>query len=82
MKRKKRERLLKVLTDITNFAEIQICPHDETHRGGAIWEICDSCGASWADDEGGKPEFVEAPAISEARKYIQELMDDKNRKGL
>ena len=20
------------------------CTHEETHRGGAIWEICDQCG--------------------------------------
>ena len=34
-----------------------ICSHDETYRGGAIWEICRQCGEKWADDEGGKPEF-------------------------
>lgn len=28
-----------------------ICEHEETHRGGAIWEICDHCGEKWADDE-------------------------------
>ena len=33
------------------------CQHDETHRGGFLWEICDQCGAKWADDEGGKPEW-------------------------
>lgn len=33
------------------------CQHETTHRGGSIWEICDICGAKWADDEGGKPEW-------------------------
>lgn len=37
------------------WADLQWCAHDETHRGGAIWEICDQCGAKWADDEGGRP---------------------------
>lgn len=33
------------------------CQHDETHRGGAIWTICDRCGAKWADDQGGFKPF-------------------------
>lgn len=33
------------------------CDHTYTHRGGAIWTICDDCGREWADDEGGyKPD--------------------------
>jgi hypothetical protein len=33
------------------------CEHEDTHRGGAIWTICDQCGKRWADDEGGlKPD--------------------------
>lgn len=35
------------------------CQHESTHRGGAIWEICDDCGAKWADDRGGKPKWYE-----------------------
>lgn len=46
---------LKVFKDLLKYAERKTCLHDETHRGGYIWEICDSCGAKWADDEGGKP---------------------------
>ena len=30
-----------------------VCRHEERHRGGVIWTICDGCGAKWADDEGG-----------------------------
>jgi hypothetical protein len=26
------------------------CLHEVTHRGGAIWTICDDCGRKWADD--------------------------------
>ena len=40
---------------VLEYAERETCTHEETHRGGAIWEICDSCGAKWADDAGGKP---------------------------
>ena len=36
---------------------IYVCEHESTHRGGAIWTICDQCGKRWADDEGGfKPD--------------------------
>lgn len=45
------------LADLLQWATSQVCQHDETHRGGVLWEICDHCGAKWADDEGGKPEF-------------------------
>ena len=30
---------------------IPFCEHEDTHRGGAIWTICDSCGYKWADDQ-------------------------------
>lgn len=42
------------------------CTHEETHRGGFLWEICDQCGAKWADDEGGRPEFQEPDEWSKA----------------
>ena len=47
--------LVEALQDLLAYAESQICSHEETHRGGAIWEICDICGDCWADDDGGKP---------------------------
>lgn len=43
------------LLALLKYAERNTCIHEETHRGGAIWEICDSCGMKWADDRGGKP---------------------------
>lgn len=43
------------------------CQHENTHRGGSIWEICDDCGWKWADDEGGKPEWQDPPEWVEAR---------------
>jgi len=58
------------LSEVTRYAEVQVCTHEETHRGGAIWEICDSCGASWADDRGGKPAFREDMAITSARNAL------------
>ena len=69
-----RQSKVKVLTDalesVTQFAYRNICEHEETYRGGAIWEICRACGAKWADDEGGKPEFVEPIEITNALKAL------------
>ena len=59
--------LVEALEQLLDYAECQICTHEETHRAGAIWEICDMCGAQWADDEGGRPEFEYPGAIEGAR---------------
>lgn len=43
--------LASALASAVNYAGSQMCLHDETHRAGAIWNVCDQCGAKWADDE-------------------------------
>ena len=47
--------IMSALQDITDYAAKNTCRHEETYRGGVIWEICSQCGKKWADDEGGKP---------------------------
>ena len=47
--------------------EINTCAHEDVHRAGNIWTICDACGAKWADDEGGKPEWKDPPEWEAAR---------------
>ena len=44
--------------------------HENTHRGGAIWTICDDCGQKWADDEGGMPGFAVPAAIQNAEALL------------
>jgi len=53
--------LLEALEGLLRRDERNTCQHEETHRGGAIWEICDQCGEKWADDEGGKPVWTDPP---------------------
>ena len=48
--------IMSALQDVTDYAARNTCLHEETYRGGVIWEICSQCGKKWADDEGGKPE--------------------------
>lgn len=52
------------------------CTHEETHRGGAIWTICDMCGAAFADDEGGVPAYREHPSITRALQVLKDTKDD------
>jgi len=60
------------------------CDHAYTHRGGAIWTICDDCGKRWADDKGGfKPDernkhilkIEEALALIAKWKEAQRLLE-------
>ena len=48
------------------------CTHEETHRGGAIWTICDGCGMNWADDRGGFKPYKEPTQLKAARAALSE----------
>ena len=72
-----RDELVKALEAVTALASRGICEHEETHRGGAIWEICDSCGAKWADDEGGKPVWVEPSELTNAYAILAHHQENK-----
>lgn len=59
------------------------CQHEETHRGGSIWEICSQCGAKWADDTGGRPEWKDPKewgmaqeALDKAKAFLGESQPD------
>ena len=63
--------------DLLREIERQTCAHEETHRGGFLWEICDSCGAKWADDEGGKPEFKWPKVVEKARAMLEATTESR-----
>ena len=65
-----------LIRELVDHIERNTCTHEGTHRGGAIWEVCDSCGARWADDEGGKPEF-KWPAVVEKARAILALRPER-----
>lgn len=62
-----------IIDALVGHIERNTCLHEETHRGGTIWEICNSCGAKWADDRGGKPEFRWPSYIDDARTLLNKL---------
>lgn len=55
------------LAELLEYVDRNTCTHEDTHRGGAIWTICDGCGMKWADDEGGFAPHQDAPAVAAAR---------------
>lgn len=62
--------LLDALEKAVAHIERNTCQHEDTYRGGAIWEICRECGAKWADDKGGKPEFKWPDSVLQASALI------------
>ncbi len=61
------ERLEKALENLIDYSCKGVCTHEETYRGGVLWEVCKQCGAKWADDEGGKSRFQWPKEILEAK---------------
>lgn len=61
----------RALKDLLDHVDRITCQHDDTHRGGVIWTICDGCGRKWADDEGGFVPYKDAPAVAIARATLK-----------
>jgi hypothetical protein len=61
------------LAGVIAESQRNVCPHEETYRGGVLWEICSACGTKWADDEGGRPEYKEPAAITRAEAVLASL---------
>jgi hypothetical protein len=59
--------LVEALRALLNHVDRETCVHESTHRGGAIWTICDGCGMEWADDRGGFVPHTDAVAVAQAR---------------
>ena len=68
--------IMEVIAGLVYEIERNICTHEETHRGGQ-WEICDMCGAKWADDRGGKPEFKWPEVVEKARDMLATAPESK-----
>jgi hypothetical protein len=58
------------LIALVNHVERETCQHEDTHRGGVIWTICDGCGKKWADDRGGFVPYSDPPALAEAKRVL------------
>lgn len=65
--------VIRVVSRLIKYAEINTCPHEETRRGGAIWTICDGCGMKWSDDEGAPKPHQTPFEIVSAEKMIKSL---------
>ena len=65
------EDLIQAAEALLRRDEVNTCPHEETYRGGILWEICHSCGMKWADDEGGRPDWTVPPEWEGIREAIR-----------
>lgn len=61
-----------VMRNLLSEHDKNVCMHEETHRGGFLWTICDQCGRKWADDEGGFQAYEEPAAVTEAWALLAE----------
>jgi ribosomal protein L37AE/L43A len=68
---KVRKQDTELIRQMLAYIESITCTHENTHRGGIIWEICDDCGAQWAIDRGGKPLFKWPDVVKAARARLE-----------
>jgi hypothetical protein len=66
----KKSALRAALRGLLDEIEVKTCIHEDTHRGGVLWTICDGCGMKWADDEGGFVPHQESAAVQTARALL------------
>ena len=71
-KKTKKKDIIQHLSKVLSYAEQEHCLHEDTYRGGAIWEICRQCDMKWADEMGCKPEDAhEFPKVlKDARVFL------------
>jgi ribosomal protein L37AE/L43A len=60
----------KALRNLLSHVDEITCRHEQTHRGGTIWTICEDCGCEWADDRGGFQPYQDAKEVTAARKTL------------
>jgi len=70
------ERLRASHAELLERIERDQCEHENTHRGGAIWTICEDCGEKWADDRGGFQPYVAPDWLVEAREVARALLPE------
>lgn len=61
----KRDEAIRIAREILKIASRNVCRHEDTHRGGSIWTICDFCGMKWADDRGGFKPSADAALLDQ-----------------
>ena len=67
------KRVAKAARALARYVEQIECRHENTHRGGIIWTICDDCGRSWADDRGGFKPYKEPQSLKDTVRALAAL---------
>ena len=66
----------RALEGLVAYVEKIECRHEETHRGGVIWTICDGCDRKWADDRGGFVPYEEPEELVAAYRALAQRAKD------
>lgn len=69
--------IIDIIQELLNESYRNTCMHEETHREGIIWEVCDRCGCRWSDDRNPKPPYSEPEIWVQAEKLLRKLRETK-----
>lgn len=59
-----------IIEGLLSLLEREVCRHESTHRGGAIWTICDDCDRKWADDQSGFKPYEDPSEVVAANAWL------------
>lgn len=65
-------KLADALRKLLDYVDALTCRHEQTHRGGSTWTICDDCDMKWADSGGGFVPYSEPAIMAAARLALAE----------
>ena len=55
------------LSGLLDYVDRNTCTHENRHKAGTLWTICDDCGRKWASDRNPYTPHQDAPAVAAAR---------------
>ncbi|WP_454676633.1 hypothetical protein [Achromobacter marplatensis] len=55
------------LSGLLDYVDRNTCTHENRHKVGTLWTICDDCGRKWASDRNPYTPHQDAPAVAAAR---------------
>lgn len=70
-----------ILVDLLAYVDLNTCTHENRHKAGTLWTICDDCGRKWAADRNPYKRHQDAPAVAAARAALETAPPKENNHG-
>jgi hypothetical protein len=67
-----------ILADLLAYVDLNTCTHENRHKAGTLWTICDDCGRKWAADRNPYKRHQDAPAVAAARAALETAPPKEN----